>query len=240
MRTVVVLVCAVGLVGCSSTREKADKFAAGGSEAFKVKGLSVKTANKSVTVKTTQVIRDANGTAAVVVLRNDGATALQDVPLALDVADAAGKSIWKNDAPGLDASLVSVPVLPSGRDTLWINDQVLPATGTAAKATVRVGTAKPAPGLLPELTVVQPKLEGDPVDGVVARGQLTNSSRVDQKELVVSGLARKGEAIVAAGRGIIPLVKAGAKVGYAIFFIGDPRGAALEVTAAPTTLEGAG
>lgn len=235
-----VVVCAVGLAGCSSTRDKADLFAAGGSEAFKAKGLSVKTANKSVTVKSSELIRDANGAAAVVVLRNEGATALQAVPLALDVADEAGKSIWKNDAPGLAASLVSVPVLLSGRDTLWVNDQVLPATGTPAKATVTVGAAKPAPGIIPEISVTQPKLEGDPVDGVVARGQLTNTSAVAQTDLVVTGVARKGAAIVAAGRGIIPTVKAGAKVGYSIFFIGDPTGAALEVTAAPTTLKGAG
>ncbi len=238
MKRAVLALCLVGLGGCSSTRDKADQFAAGGSEAFKVKGLSVATESKSIEVEDTQVIRDANGTAVVVVLRNRGATALRSVPLALDVADAAGKSIWKNDAPGLEAALAAVPVLPSGKETVWINDQVLPPTGTAAKASARVGEGKPAPGALPEVTVATPKLEGDPVDGVAARGVLTNTSRVDQKELVVYGLARKGAKVVAAGRAVIPLAKAGAKVPYAIFFIGDPRGAALDVTAAPTTLEG--
>lgn len=237
------MLCALGalaLTGCSSTTEKASKFADQGSDAFEAEGLAVSKVNANVKVEDTQVITDANGTAAVVTLRNRGTKALQDVPVALDVADRAGTSIWKNDTAGLDASLVSVPVLALGTETTWINDQVLPVTGEAASVKARVGTAKTAPPELPEIDVATPQLEGDPVDGVAARGELTNTSKIDQKELVVYGLARKGSKVVAAGRAIVPLVRAGAKARYAIFFIGDPRGAALEVTAPPTTLEAAG
>jgi len=235
--------CAVGslaLAGCSSTEDKAAEFTDEGSKAFEAKGLQVKTLNASVKVEDTQVIRDANGTAAVVVLRSRATTALQDVPIALDVADRAGMSIWKNDTAGLETSLVSVPVLAPGAKTTWINDQVLPVTGTAAAVKARVGTAKDAPADLPKITAAAPRLEGDPVDGVAARGELSNDSKVEQKDLVVYGLARKGGRVVAAGRAIIPRVRAGTKARYAIFFIGDPRGATLDVSAPPTTLEGAG
>lgn len=237
------MACALGLLaltGCSSTTEKASKFADEGSDAFEAKGLAVTKVNTSVEVEDTDVISDANGTAAIVTLRNRGTTALQDVPVALDVADRAGTSIWKNDTAGLDASLVSVPVLPPGAPTTWINDQVLPVSGKAATVKARVGTAETAPKELPKVEIAAPRLEGDPVDGVAARGELTNASKVDQKELVVYGLARRGGRVVAAGRAIVPLVRAGARARYAIFFIGDPRSAALDVTAPPTTLAAAG
>lgn len=230
---------AIGLSACSSTKDKAAEFADEGSKAFEAKGLAVGKANANVKVEDAQVIRDATGTAAVVVLRSRAQTALQDVPVALDVADSSGASIWKNDVAGLQDSLVSVPVLAPGAKTTWINDQVLPAAGTAAAVKARVGAAKNAPADLPKLTVSAPELEGDPVDGVAARGELVNDSKVEQKDLVVYGLARKGGKVVAAGRAIIPRVRAGAKARYAIFFIGDPRGAALEVSAPPTTLKGA-
>jgi len=239
----IVVACAVSslaLASCSSTEDKAAKFIDEGSKAFEAQGLQVKTRNASVKVEDTQVIRDANGTAAVVVLRSRAATALEDVPIALDVTDRAGSSIWKNDTAGLEPSLVSVPVLPRGVETTWINDQVLPAAGTAAAVKARVGTAKAAPADLPKLSVSAPRLEGDPVDGVAARGELVNDSKVEQKDLVVYGLARKGGKVVAAGRAVVPRLRAGAKARYAIFFIGDPRGAKLDVSAPPTTLRSAG
>lgn len=240
MRGVLLCAAAVSVAGCSSTTEKASKIVDEGSKAFEAEGLEVAQVNRDVAVSDAQVIRDANGTAAIVTLRNRGAKALADVPIALDVADGAGKSIWKNDTAGLDTSLVSVPVLAPGTETTWINDQVLPATGTASTVKARVGAAKPIAADVPAIRVTAPELEGDPVDGVAARGELTNESKVEQKDLVVYGLARKGGKVVAAGRAIVPRVAAGAKARFAIFFIGDPRGAALEVTAPPTTLEGAG
>ena len=238
-----VALCAISvlaLAGCSSTEDKAAKIVDEGSSAFEAKGLEVARVNRDVTVQDTQVIRDQNGTAVVVMLRSRAATPLRDVPVALDVADRSGTSIWKNDASGLEGALVSVPLLPRGTSISWVNDQVLPVSGTAASAKARIGDAKPARGALPKITLGEPELEGDPVDGVAARGELVNASRVDQRDLVVYGLARNGGKVVAAGRAIVPRVKAGAKARYAIFFIGDPRGATLEVSAPPTTLQGAG
>lgn len=238
MRTVTLLaVGALALTGCSSTKDKAATFVDQGSDAFEAEGLSVAEVDKTVQVRDSAVVRDANGTAAVVVLRNRGSRTLIGVPIALDVRDAKGASIWKNDTAGLAPSLVSVPVLAPGDATVWINDQVLPVSGTAKRVVARVGKAEPVTGALPKITVGTAALEGDPVDGVAARGELTNASRVDQKDLVVYGVARKGGRVVAAGRGLIARVKPGAKARYAIFFIGDPRGARLDVTAPPTTLE---
>jgi hypothetical protein len=48
-------------------------------------------------------------------------------------------------------------------------------------------------------------------------------------------VARKGDKVVAAGRGLIGRLKAGTKpVNYHIFFIGDPKGAQVDITSFPT------
>lgn len=78
----------------------------------------------------------------------------------------------------------------------------------------------------------------DSASGVEASGTVVNRSRVEQRLLVVSCIARKGGRIVAAGRAQIERLKVGPKkVPYHVFFIGDPRGAQLSVSAPPTILE---
>jgi hypothetical protein len=49
-------------------------------------------------------------------------------------------------------------------------------------------------------------------------------------------VARRGERVVAAGRSIVPRLKAGASVSFTAFLIGDPRDARLTAAAPPTTL----
>jgi hypothetical protein len=59
---------------------------------------------------------------------------------------------------------------------------------------------------------------------------------VTQLELVVYAVARRGGRIAAAGRAIVPQAPAGASTPFQVFFIGDPKGAQLSLTAPPTTL----
>ncbi len=49
------------------------------------------------------------------------------------------------------------------------------------------------------------------------------------------GVARRGGRIVAAGRAIVPLVKPGKKAKFNLFFIGNPKGARVTLSAPPTT-----
>lgn len=234
MRTpTVVALCAAAAVlgtGCESTRDKAAKITQEGNKAFEAKGLSVTSASTKVDVVSSTVITDANGTAAVVGLRNTTGKALEDVPVAITVTDAAGKALWKNDAPGLETGLVSAPLLEPKQTVLWVNDQVQATTGKPAKVVAKVGDAKPAKQAV-LLDPGTPVLGGDPTDGVVATGKVKNTTAVEQKNVIVSCVARKGEKIVAAGRAIVPKVLPGKQAPYSIFFIGDPRGAELTVSA---------
>jgi hypothetical protein len=101
---------------------------------------------------------------------------------------------------------------------------------------VRVGVSDKAfSGELPEVSVSDPELEGDPFTGVAAGGKVVNESGEDIDRLLLYGVARQGERIVAAGRGAIEPLKANGKPAfYNVYFIGDPRGAAVTVSDFPS------
>lgn len=232
-------VLAGALGGCATTREKAAKVAASGDEAFRAEGLDVRRANRAVEVLATSVVTDANGTAVVAVLRNRGRAALADVPVALEVRDGSRAVVAGNDEAGLEHGLTHVPLLPAGTPVTWVNDQVIVSgAGRPARAEVTPGKAGAAPrgAAAIALTVTDHRLAGDPSSGANAEGHVLNRSKVTQRDLVIACVARKGGKVVAAGRGIVPLLKAGRRARFQVFFIGDPSGAELTFAAQPSTL----
>lgn len=230
-----VLAAAALAAGCTSTQEKARQLAEGGAEAFTAAGVKVGKANPDVKVLDTAVLTDQNGSAAVVVMRTRGKRAAAKLPVTIDVRGADGKSVFRNDAPGLEPSLTSVAAAAPGQTITWVNDQVA-AAGTPAKVVARVGMpGGKAPRRVPELTVSGVKVV-DEAAGAAARGKVRNRLKVEQRELVLYGVARKGDRIVAAGRAQVRRVKPGARASFRMYFIGDPRGAELSISVPPTTL----
>jgi len=171
------------------------------------------------------------------VLRNRSSTALAGVPLAIDVRGAGNRSVFRNNAPGLDVSLVSVPVLRGGQETTWIDDQVSP-TGKPRQVKVQVGAPRDQAQhtTLPEVTLSSARLASDPVNGSEATGKATLRSGPTQRNLVVYCVARRAGRIVAAGRGVLPVLTSKRPAPYHVFFIGDPRGSRLSLSAPPTVL----
>ena len=230
--------------GCSSTRAQAAKFTQQGDRAFAVRGLRVRAANRDVQLLERTVISDADGTAAVVVLRDRGGRALADVPFALAVKDAHGRVLWRNDAPGLEPGLTHVALLAPGQTVTWVNDQVLiapPPAPRPAALGAKVGAGDPAPPTAARLDIAvqDARLEGDPASGVTAVASAVNRSDVDQRDLVIAAVARRGGRVVAAGRAIVPALRAHGHERFQVFFVGDPRGAELQFDAQPSTLGGA-
>jgi hypothetical protein len=220
---------------CESTQDKSAKLAKEAKKLVQAKGLTVTRLNPDVTVVSTAVLRDANGAAAVVELRNKTDKTLASLPLAIEVTDSAGKSLFKNNASGLANSLVQAALIPPHGELQWVDDQVQVAT-TPHAVKARVGIApRQAPAKPPQIVVGKATLEDDPISGISAVGRITNKSAIDQQKLVIFAVARKGGRIVAAGRGEIDRLKAGKSKQYSIFFIGNPRGAQLTLDAPPTT-----
>ncbi|HEX7058946.1 MAG TPA: hypothetical protein VF176_03770 [Solirubrobacterales bacterium] len=221
--------------GCQSTQDKSSEIAAELGPVAQEKGLRIGKENREVKVVSTTLLTDAVGSAVVVELHNDSGTDLIDAPILIDVLDAKGHSVYRNDIPGIEPALASVPFIPAGGDVAWVHDQIL-AVGKPDSVKVKVGAgAEPFTGEQPEVTVSEPKLEGDPISGLAAGGKVVNNSGEDQPRVLLYAIARKGDRIVAAGRGAVEHLKAtGKPIAYSIFFIGDPKGAQLTVTYYPT------
>ena len=135
---------ALTLAGCESNAERSAKLEkAALAERLAhpqatQKGVIVTRENPRVKVLNTAVIHDANGVAAAVILRNESSKSLRNAPIAITVNDAKGSVLYQNNSPGLDTTLVSVPLLKGGADTVWIDDQIK-ATGVPAKMSAFVG-----------------------------------------------------------------------------------------------------
>jgi hypothetical protein len=232
------LILALALSACQTTQELSAQRAKSARKLVNQKGLTVGHENPDVAVSATSIVHDANGTAAVVELRNIGKVAQARLPIAIAVTDANGKAVYRNDVGGLEDSLVSMSLLAKGEDAFWVNNQVT-ATGTPAKVQARVGAAKGrVPAHLPGFTISGVRLQSDS-GSVFAKGTIVNRSKVAQKRLTIFCVARKGAKVVAAGRGILDVLPAaGAKpTRFTVFFIGNPKGAKLSFSAPPTVLE---
>jgi len=241
MRRILVLLAAgtLLLAGCESTQSKSEKLEGEGADLVKQEKLDIGAENNKVDVVQKAVLTDQYGTAVVVEMKNNSQQGLSDAPIQIDVKDPKGKTVFKNDDAGTDTSLLQVPVIEPGEEVYWVHDQVLPVGGKPASVDVTVGEAKPLPADLPELQVSPPKLNEDPVSGIEVTGNVINKSDVEQTNLTLFAVARKGGKIVAAGRGVIPKLKTdGTPASYHIFFIGNPTGADITVIAPPVNFSG--
>jgi hypothetical protein len=228
---------AVAVSACQSSQAKNRELAKKGATILKQeKGLTVSQTSSAVKVLNTAVLSDANGAAVVVTLKNESSQALMNVPIAINVKDAKGKSVFKNDSPGLAPALTSVPQMLPSQTVDWVDDQIL-ATGTPKSVDVKVGvTQSTLPPNPPQVEASPPKLKVDPVSGIQAEGTVTDNSPIQQVDVTLFAVARKGGKVVAAGRGGIKTIAPnGGSRPYHIYFIGNPKGAQVTVTAPPST-----
>jgi hypothetical protein len=231
------VVLAAGLLpACESTQDRSGKLAAEGKGLLAEHGVAVSKRSRDVQVLSTTVLQDANGTAAVVKLRNTSKRTLWQLPISIDVTGAGRKSVFRNDQPGLEPTLAHVPLVRPGQTVTWVNDQVSAAgRPRAVAATVGEGAAVAA-ARIPSVVLTRPRLQDDPVSGTAAVGIAGNRSKVDLRKLVIFAVARRGGRVVAAGRAQIPRLKPGKRARFQAFFIGNPKGARVELSGPPPRL----
>ena len=238
MRVAAVLLAALLLAGCQSTQSKSAELKANSKGTLAAgKGVVVKKENPDVKVIATSTLKDKNGEAVVVHMRNTGKAALANLPISVSLADQSGKAVYTNTTPGLEAALAHVAFLNAGQELYWVNDQVV-STGRPAQAKTLVGTSKRVTGSVPKLEVKNVHLLSDPASGISALGHVVNHSKLLQRRLPVFCVARHGTAITAAGRAILEKVKPTKPASFQVFFIGNPRGGEITCTPLPTTLKG--
>jgi hypothetical protein len=238
VRLTALALVALALTACESNQERSAKLEkaadlhkgeAARQRALAQQALTITRQSTKVKAIATAVVNSHEGAAAIVTLRNVSSTSLRDVPIQITVEDAHGASVYKNDIPGLSATLLAAALVPAHKTLTWIDDQVQ-ATGQPTSVSAKVGEGKPVTSVIPTLNVV-----GAHLSEVQAEGNLVNHSTVVQQELVVNAVARRAGRIVAAGRAVIAQDTAGSSTPFQIFFVGDPSGAQLEFSAPATT-----
>lgn len=229
------LAALLALTGCESTVDAAGKISRQGTRAFQAKGLAVARVDRRIHILSTAIVHDANGTAAVVAVRNTGSRAMADAPIAIDVIGAGRRSLFRNNSSGLETSLTHIPLLLPGEKVDWVNDQVLPA-GTPVGVVARIGAGRSLGAAPPKIEIRSAELSYDDVSGWTAVGNVHNASGVPQQRLVLFATARRAGKIVAAGRAIITRLRPGKSARFHAYFIGNPHGAQLAITAPPSTI----
>jgi hypothetical protein len=227
--------CALALSGCESTQEKNAKLEQHTKHVKLAQtGLSITHASHEVKVTATTVLRNSEVAAAVVSLHNTSPHALLAVPIAITVKDASGRTLFQNDTPGLEAALTSVSSIAPGARLTWVDDQV-PPSGAPVSVSAVLGQAPSASQRLPRLRIGAIHNTEDPASGAGVTGTVSNPSAVAQRNLVVFAIARRAGRVVAAGRAVLTELPAGASNPFQVFFVGDPRGGHIEVSAPAST-----
>lgn len=219
--------------GCESTQEKSARLERSAKhERLALQGVSVGRQSPDVRVLATEVLHGTQASAVVVRLRDTSARAIAAAPIAITARSAAGRAVYRNNAPGEDPSLTKVSLEP-GREAVWIDDQVHGETAPAS-ASARVGEGSHPAGAPPKLSVEGLHVSGEGSEAS-AEGSVKNESGKTQLNLVVFVLASKAGRTVAAGRAVLPEVLPGASDSFQVFFVGNPSGARLRASAPATT-----
>ncbi len=224
---------AVSCCGCETTQEKSAALERQAKHTTIAQhGVSVSKENPRVRVLGSAVVHSSVGTAVAVTLRNTSGHALAEAPIELTVRDGTGRVLYQNNTPGLQVSLTHVPLLEPGKTVVWVDDQVQ-VGGTQDSASALVGEAKTAstePTI--EVTSARPSTTGPETS---ESGNVANRSTIAQANLVVYAIARRAGKIVAAGRAVLPEVRAGTSIPFQIYFVGNPQDAQIEVSAPAST-----
>lgn len=226
-------------VGCQSTQDKSQELAKSADEAFSQEGLEVTAQSRDIEIVDTEVLADENGGAISVEMRNKTDKPLVRLPVSFDILGKGPEPLFQNNEAGLEPSLVEVPVAPPGETFTWVHDQafILPED-KPRKVEVKVGDPRSeAPSEIPKLKTVGVKSEEDPVSGLTTVGKVQNDSDVEQRKVVVYAVGRRGRKVVAIGRSQIRRIPPGKDGSFQVLYIGDPKGAKIELFVPPPVLE---
>lgn len=230
----------LALSACESSQTESARLKKQGAKAAQLTTVKAGVKNPDVRVKSTTVLTSASGGAVVVALENTGAADQVAVPVQIQVKDAKGEVVYKNDLDGLQPALQQMALLRKGATEYWINDQVTAATPPKTAA-VEVGKpkGKAATGPLPKIKLERVKMDSDE-SGPFVSGIVRNLSRTSQVNMPIYGVFRRGTKIVAAGRALIERLNPEPQkkpTVFRIFFVGTTKGAKLSLEPEPTVLQ---
>jgi hypothetical protein len=231
VRAAALLALAVALAGCESNYARSARIAREGRKLIAATGhFRVGPASRDVRVGRAAIVRGGGTLAAVVELRNRGARAQAGVPLLIDVANGH-RSVYRNDLQGLQYALQHASLVPARGRAWWVDDQLLGVTA-ASRVRARLGRGR----VLARAPRVSLRGVGYRTDsnGTYLTGTIVNRTGRLLRDLPVYAVALKRHRIVAAGRALVLKAPPTGKPGrFRLIFVGNPKGAHVEISVAP-------
>ncbi len=227
-------VLTVSVAGCQSTEQESARI---GREGAKLtagpSALELGGASRSVRVSDVTLVSDAGRMAIALRLTNTSNRTQSNLPVLVTVRDTAGKTLYSNEAGGLEASLQRMALLRGHESAWWVDDQVL-MSKPSGKIQVRVGSGtSTTAGAAGKLATSAPKI-GSQSGLSVLSTTVTSGSATAQGKVPVFAVGLHGGRVVSAGRAVVGALPAHGRAPVQVFLVGNPAGAKIELNAVPT------
>ena len=221
--------------GCETTQELSARIGRSlGHQSAAAATLNLGAVNHRVRVLRSVLVRAAGQSAVAVELSNPGASAQAAFPVLIAVRDAEGKTVYRNDAGGIEPSLQHFALLPEHSTEWWVDNEVLAAAPTSVNVAVGASAAA-VPSKTPVIATSAVSASAS-FPGPHVSATVSNRSAIAQRQLAVYAVILHGNSVVGAGRAIVTALGAHASASVVIPVIGSVDGRTISVTAAPEQL----
>lgn len=221
--------------GCESTQDLSAKLGRKlGHQSALTATTKIGATNRDVHVARAVLITAGGQSAVALELTNTAAQAQIDFPVLIDVLDAKGVAVYRNNTKGIEASIQKLALLAPHSTAWWVDNEVLASGGVPKSVTAAIGTATSTAATVPQITT-HGVSASDSFPGPHVSATVDNRSAIAQSGLPIYAVALKGGQVVGAGRGIVAALAAGKSAQVLVPMVGSVRGATISLTVAPTS-----
>jgi hypothetical protein len=225
----------LGASGCETTQEQSAKIARTLGHQSAIAGTTrLGAANRDVRIEREVVLTAAGQSAVALKLTNTSPRAQTDFPVLIEVLDAKGSAVYRNNTSGIEPSIQQFALLAPHATAWWVDNEVLANGGVPKTATGQLGAATAqAPSALPSITTAAVSASNS-FPGPHVSATVRNGSTIAQRQLPVYAVALRGGRVVGAGRAIIPSLAPGAAAQVQVPMVGSVSESTISLTVAPT------
>jgi hypothetical protein len=225
----------LGASGCETTQQQSAKIARTLGHQSAIAGTTrLGAANRDVRIEQEVLLTAAGQSAVALKLTNTSTRTQTDFPVLIEVLDAKGSAVYRNNTSGIEPSIQQFALLAPHATAWWVDNEVLASGGVPKTATGQLGAATaPAPGAVPSITT-EAVSASDSFPGPHVSVTVRNRSTIAQRQLPVYAVALRGGRVVGAGRGIIPSLAPGAGAQVQVPMVGSVSESTISLTVPPT------
>jgi len=225
----------LGASGCETTQEQSAKIARTLGHQSAIAGTTRLGAdNRDVRIEQEALLTAAGQSAVALKLTNTSTRAQTDFPVLIEVLDAKGSPVYRNNTSGIEPSIQQFALLAPHATAWWVDNEVLASGGVPKTATGQLGAATaPAPSAVPSITT-EAVSASDSFPGPHVSVTVRNRSTIAQRQLPVYAVALRSGRVVGAGRGIIPSLAPGAGAQVQVPMVGSVSESTISLTVPPT------